>query len=320
MMKRILPFIIFTCAFLQGAAQKITFMPQWMAQPQFAGYYVAYDKGFYKEEGVEVEFKHFNRNVSRSQFDELMSSNVQVISMSLLQAAQKREEGAKIVNILQIGQNNPNCCITQKPVSQLSDLNGYKIARWKRGDIQVFSLIEKKFNLDIEWIMCADGTELYLFGAVDGILATTYNEEHKLSATVGHIDPRCIIKASDYGYNYPSDGLYVTEEYYNLNKDVLAKFLKATMRGWLYADSHREEALAITNKWMELTNNNSSKYHKKMMLENILDLMVNRRTDSIDFAPMDSLLFNSMVSECLSNGYFKHRITYDEFIKRDILQ
>ena len=73
MRKLILPLLLLWTASFAGAQERLVFTPQWTAQAQFAGYYVAQEKGFYKDAGIEVEIVHptatlsaMNRSLSTS--------------------------------------------------------------------------------------------------------------------------------------------------------------------------------------------------------------------------------------------------------------
>ncbi|MEI6050175.1 MAG: ABC transporter substrate-binding protein, partial [Bacteroidota bacterium] len=58
--------ILFFSLFSQAQLPKIVFAPQWLPQAQFAGYYIAQDKGFYKEAGLDVEIIHPSASVKAS--------------------------------------------------------------------------------------------------------------------------------------------------------------------------------------------------------------------------------------------------------------
>ena len=84
-MKRILSFILTFCALLAcssvAEAQKFTFTPQWTAQAQFAGYYVAQDLGFYKEAGLDVEIVH--PSATQSALNSLLRKECDAITTTL---------------------------------------------------------------------------------------------------------------------------------------------------------------------------------------------------------------------------------------------
>ena len=83
---------------------QIVFTPQWTPQAQFAGYYVAYDKGFYDEAGVKVNIQH--PSVSYSAFNLLWEGSSDIITLQLVQAMIEIDRGMPLVNILQTSQQN----------------------------------------------------------------------------------------------------------------------------------------------------------------------------------------------------------------------
>ena len=89
---------------VQAQDQTLVFTPQWMAQAQFAGYYVAEEKGFYKEAGVDVRIEH--PSATQSAMSQLSKKNCQAITLQLCQAMEMVDGGLPLVNILQTSMNN----------------------------------------------------------------------------------------------------------------------------------------------------------------------------------------------------------------------
>ena len=82
-------------AVLPAAAQGFVFTPQWTAQAQFAGYYVAQEKGFYKEAGVDVKIVH--PTSTQSAIDLIRSNKSQVTTLQLCQAMEIIDNGIPLV-------------------------------------------------------------------------------------------------------------------------------------------------------------------------------------------------------------------------------
>ena len=97
----IIGFLILPCIV---QAQRIVFTPQWTPQSQFAGYYVAQEKGFYKDAGVEVEIQH--PSVSYSALNRLMEGSSDMITSQLTQAMIAIDRGIPMVHALQTSQQN----------------------------------------------------------------------------------------------------------------------------------------------------------------------------------------------------------------------
>ena len=152
-MKRLVAISCALLLFCIGAsAQKIVFTPQWTPQAQFAGAYVAMDKGFYADEGLEVEMRHIGRTSTVGALDMLLDGQTDVITMQLLQAIVARSDGRPVVNVMQSTQKSGLCCVTRKPVSGPKDLDGMKIGRWKSGFAELSNIIVDNLGLDVEWI------------------------------------------------------------------------------------------------------------------------------------------------------------------------
>ena len=97
---------ICSCGVQTATAQDgtIVFTPQWTAQAQFAGYYVAMEKGFYSEAGLKVKIEH--PSATRPAMDRLNANECQATTLQLCQALEYIEGGTPLVNILQTSMNN----------------------------------------------------------------------------------------------------------------------------------------------------------------------------------------------------------------------
>ena len=318
-MKR--PFILFSLLALFvlnsycAKAQKVTFMPQWTPQSQFAGYYMALKNGYYTSEGLDVTIKHIGVNSAVPVIDMLQKGNVQIITLQLPQSIIFRDQGFKIVNVLQTSQNSALYCVTQKPVKGLQSLDGMKVGRWKTGYSEIAEIAARDHHLNIEWIPFISGINLYIYGAVDAILCYSYSEYLRLLFALGEIPNNQILKFSALGYNYPEDAVYVTEDYYYSNRETVEKFVKATKRGWNYVRDHREEALDLVMLYVKENKITTNRVLQKFMLDEVLKLQINPDSNKADFSPVDKKDFDIVVNKFLYSGIIKKRMSYKEIIK-----
>ncbi len=302
--------------FLPARAQEVIyFMPQWTPQTQFAGYYVALEKGFYAEEGLEVVIDHFGGSSTESVIDKLVHRQEDIITTQLVTALLAREKGIKLVNVLQTSQVNGLMCVAQFPIESPQDLDGSKIGRWKVGFGEVCDMFCYKNGLEVQWIPYIHGINLFVSGAVDALLCYSYSEYLQLVLATGGISPKNVIRFRDYGFDYPEDGLYVTEQYYLKNKDRVDKFVRASRRGWEYAAQHREEALEISMRIISSYNVATNLPFQRMMLDEMLNLQVNPATGVVDFAPVRRDVFASLVAMMREMGYLKTDVKYEEMIR-----
>ena len=294
-------------------AQPIILTPKWTAQAQFAGYYVAEKMGFYKEEGLDVQVKH--PSLSESSFSFLEKGKSQAVVMNLSYALTEWIGGAKVVNILQTSQVNSLMLIGQSPFKGISSLQNQKIAVWNHLSQKLLDQIAKHYNLKVEWIRFDSGVNLFLSKAANICLVGSYNEFPQLAEAGMKIDSSQILHFADYGYNLPEDGLYVSEEFYRENPERARKLARASMRGWAYANEHREETLNIVMEQVRKNNIGTNLYHQRKMLEEVLRLQVDRannkrtyRLSKEGFERAATILFPP---EILKNPNFR----YDSFVK-----
>ena len=254
---------------LIGNAQRIVFTPQWTPQSQFAGYYVAQEKGFYKEAGVEVDFQH--PSASYSAANRLFEGSSDMITQQLVQAMIAIDRGMPMVHILQTSQLNSLVLVSKSDsIRTIDDLKGKKVGVWKSGFGDLAYIMDSEKDLDIQWIPYLESVNLFLSGAIDATLAMSYNEFLKIRVA-GHED-KPVIRFSETEYDYPEDGLYVSTDFYQRYPDKVKAFAEASRKGWEWAHEHPEETLDIVMKWAEREKVHTNRIHQQWMLEQILEI------------------------------------------------
>ena len=163
-----------------GGQTKFVFSPQWMAQAQFAGYYVAKDMGFYDEEGLDVEISH--PFPTQTLEDRVRSGAGQAYSMFLSEALELVDKGVPLVNILQTSMNSSMMIVSRYGADPLG-LRNAKVITWRAGLGQIPMCMESREHLDYKWITASSSLNLFVAGAVDATLATSYNEYYQLLQT-----------------------------------------------------------------------------------------------------------------------------------------
>ena len=92
-------------------AEKMVLMTSWTAQAQFAGYYIAYEKGYYKEVGLDVEIAH--PSLTTTPLICLQREQPDAIMLSLMSAMDFISQGIPLVNIFQDSMNSSNLLISR---------------------------------------------------------------------------------------------------------------------------------------------------------------------------------------------------------------
>jgi NitT/TauT family transport system substrate-binding protein len=298
--------------------KKASFIPQWSPQAQFAGYYVAYEKGIYKKHGIDLEIIQGGPN--RSSFEALKNGEATFATMWLADAIQKRTRGVKIVNIAQIVQRSALMLVAKKTsgINKPADMNGKKVGLWG-GDFQIQPrAFLKKYNLNVKIVPQAYSVNLFLRDGVQVASAMWYNEYHTI-INAG-LDPEEITAFFFYehGLNFPEDGIYTTERIFNNDPDFSKAFATASVEGWLYAFKHPDEALGIVLKYMSDAKVPANKVHQKWMLERMKDLILPRNDKDPLIGVLKEEEYARVARELQSGGYIKGIPAFASFYKQSV--
>ncbi len=299
------PFL--TCQEDRGL-KKVSFIPLWFPQAQFGGYYVAYKKGFYKNNGIDIEI--LTGGSERSATDMLGEKKVDFAVVWLSDAIQRRAEGMRLVNIAQIIQRSALMFVAKKAsgIQTPRDMNGKKVSLW-RGDFQLQPrAFFSKYDLDVKIIpqpLSTDYINLFLMDAVDVTSAMWYNEYHLFLNSGINSDELNTFFFYDYGLNLPEDGLYALEDSFKEDPELCLNFVKASLEGWKYAFEHQDEALDIILEYMTKAHVPANRVHQKWMLSRMKDIIIPENKSNVlgilsheDYKRGAQMLFDSgMITE-----------------------
>lgn len=263
----------------EKALKKAVFIPQWMPQSQFAGYFVAREKGIYREHGLEVEILRGGPDFPPSEL--LEEKRADFGTMFLADGIQKRSQGLPLVHIGQIIQRSSLMLVAKKSSGIYSpeDINGKKVGLWG-SEFQVQpKAFFKKHNLQVTVIPQSTTLNLFLRNGVDVASATWYNEYHIIINSGINPDELTTFFLSDYSVNVPEDGIYCLEETFNNDPASCCAFVKASIEGWKYAFDNPEKALDIVMKYVVDGNIDTNRVHQKWMLERMKDIITPTRNN-----------------------------------------
>jgi NitT/TauT family transport system substrate-binding protein len=274
----ILAFLMFATGSMTVAADQnsisVSLLPQWIPQAQFAGYMVAVEKGFYRQAGVDLTLMKGGPQVQV--FDSLQNRECTFATAWLSTGIQQRSSGARVVNIAQIIQRSALMLIARKSsgIKVPADLQGKKIGLWG-GDFRIQPLaFFARNNLKVETIPLYGTSNLFLQGGVDVMSAMWYNEYHQILLSGLNENELSTFFFSDFGLNFPEDGIYCLEETYRANPELCSRVVNASLKGWLYAFDHEQEALDIIMRYADEAHTGTNKAHQRWMLERMRDLII----------------------------------------------
>ena len=311
MRKTITYLLLLVCTAI-GAQDKLIFTPQWSAQAQFAGYYVAQEKGFYKQAGINVEIVH--PSVTQSAMRRIRNNESHATTLQLVQAMDIIDNGIPLVNILQTSMNNALVIASRRNKNPLTQ-KGAKVGIWNAGFGQIAICMSIKEGLDYQWIPYASNINLFVSGAIDATLAMSYNEYYQL-VHAGFIPTKDnVYRFCEHGYNVQEDGVYMARDYYMKHKEQAHRFAAASRKGWEWAAAHPEETLDIVMRYVQKDHIATNRILQQLMLTDILRLQVDRESKKREF-----LLRPDMVKQAsrlmMEHMMLGREITYQEIIAK----
>ncbi len=296
---------------VKAQGDTIVFTPQWTAQAQFAGYYVAEAKGFYREAGVKVRLEH--PSATQPAMARLRKDVCQATTLQLCQALEIIDDGIPLVNILQTSMNNAMVIVSKKNQDPLTQ-KGARVGIWSVGFGQLAMCMSIKDHLNYQWIRFAQGINLFVSGALDAILAMSYNEYYQLVQAGVEMTDKNVYRFCDHGYNVQEDGVYMKRDYYLKHKDAAHRFAQASKKGWEWAAAHPAETLDIVMEYVNKSHIATNRLMQHLMLKEILRLQLDRDSKKREFR-----LRRDMVEQASSlmheNMMLSRKIKYQELCK-----
>ena len=236
------------------AADDVTLQLKWVTQAQFAGYYVALDKGFYADEDLDVTIKPGGPDIAPTQVLAGGGADVTVEWMPAALAA--REKGLPMVNIAQPFKSSGMMLTCRKDagVTSTDDFAGKTLGVWFFGNEFPFLSWMSKLGISTEGgdagvtvLKQGFNVDPILQGQAACVSTMTYNEYWQVIDAGLSPDELQVFKYEDQGVATLEDGLYVLEE--NLAdpafEDKMVRFVRASMKGWKYAEANADEAAEI---------------------------------------------------------------------------
>lgn len=220
---------------------------KWLHQFQFAGFYMAKEKGFYRQQGLEVDI--LERNKQSSPLEDVLSGKVQFgISDSTI--IKSYLQGKPVVILAAIYQHSPLVLMTLKKNKIVSplELKGKRVMHQRDVDDSIISAMFAEFNLskkDYTFVPHTFDDNALIKGQADAVSVYLGNQVYlmeKKGVDVTLIDPR------NYGIDFYGDLIFTSRSYFKANKNIALKFREASIEGWKYAMEHPDEAIDLILK------------------------------------------------------------------------
>ncbi|SHI82637.1 ABC transporter substrate-binding protein [Wenxinia saemankumensis] len=263
---------------LAGAQEmdEVTLQLKWVTQAQFAGYYVALEEGFYEEEGLDVTILPGGPDIAPTQV--IAGGGADVIVEWMPAALAARENGLPLVNIAQpfAASGMQLTCWGDVGIESPEDLDNRTLGVWFFGNEYPFLSWMSTLGIatdgasegSVEVLKQGFNVDPLLQRQADCISTMTYNEYWQVIDAGVTPEELVNFRYDEQGVATLEDGLYVMEEDLEDPEfvDEMARFVRASMRGWKWAEENPEEAAMIVLDYDE-TGAQTEEHQIRMMNE-----------------------------------------------------
>jgi signal transduction histidine kinase/FixJ family two-component response regulator len=255
----------------QSSRRQVVLQLAWLHQFQFAGYYAALDKGFYREAGFDVTLLPGKPGLST--VDEVLSGRAEY-GTSRSEILLHRLHGKPVVALASIFQHSSNILLAKSGINSPQDMIGLRVMLLNNNDdnAEYFAMLRNEgVSLDqIKRISSTFNVNDLIEEKTDVFNAYITNEPYFLQEKG---IPMSIINPITYGIDFYGDGLFTSEQELRDNPDDVKAFREASLRGWEYAMAHTEEIIDLILKTYQVE---KSREHLQFEAEAIRKLMLPR--------------------------------------------
>jgi NitT/TauT family transport system substrate-binding protein len=228
---------------------KVSLRLPWIINAQAAGPFVALEKGFFADEGLEVEIQAGGPDANSITLVAAGSNTFGLHDMPSLVLA--GAEGMPLISVAAFWQKHPGCifALQESGITSLKDFEGRKIGFKEGGPWTLTKAMLNANNVDlnkIEQISVGFGIAPVLDGQVDLLTAFCTNEPLAVKREGKEV---VTFVPFDYGIETSTEVLFTTQQYYDNNPEVACKMVNAIRKGWEYALANKNEAIDIVIKY-----------------------------------------------------------------------
>jgi NitT/TauT family transport system substrate-binding protein len=308
----------------EPAADPVTVKLQlkWVPQAQFAGYFLAQDKGYYAEEGLKVEILPGGPDIVPEQQVAGGSADIGVDWVASLLTSQEQE--MPLVQIAQIFQKSGLVLVSKKAagIAGPAGLKGKKVGNWMGGnEFEILALFDKyklDSNKDLNFTKQGFTMDQFLGGGIDAASAMTYNEYQVIMESGVKAEDLNVIDMNDEGVAMLEDNLFANKNWLEANKETAAKFVRASLKGWKDAMADPEAAVDSVMKLAE--EGSTTREHQLTMMTEVAKLIQPEGFDASKLGYTDAAAFQQTADIALKFGVIKTASKVDEAYTNEIVE
>lgn len=303
-------FCILFISFLQAQdLEKISLQLQWKHQFQFAGYYIAKEKGYFKDLGLDVNIKEYEYGMNTT--NEVIN-NQSEYAIGRASLIVDKSKGKDIVLLSSVFQSSPLVVLTTKinEIKEIKDFKDKKIMladdRLRNTALRAMILSQGLSYTDIKKQKHSFKLDDLISKKADLMTAYISNEPFRLKEKgikYKYFAPK------DYGYDFYSDLLFTSKKEIINNPKRVKKFIEASTKGWSYAFSNLDETVdLIYEKY------NTQNKSREALIHEALELRKLAKLDLIPLGYINKSKIQKIYDVYHILGMIKENLNIDEVI------
>ncbi|MDD3230783.1 MAG: ABC transporter substrate-binding protein [Oscillospiraceae bacterium] len=294
---------------------KIVLQDKWLPQAQFMGYYVADKKGYYKDEGIDIDIVPGSSDFTAE--DQVINGTANFSHSWYSSLLTYQESGNDLINISQLYQKSALLLVSKKSanITTGKDLKGKKVGNWFGGnEYEIYALLGKygyNKDKDVSLVQQDFTMDAFKSGEIDAASAMTYNE---LGLVLDDDDSKAknynLIDMNTEGVAMMEDCLAVSKSWAESHKDLVIRFLRASLKGWQYACAHPDEAAQIV--WN--VGKSVSLKHQQFMAKKVAETVCPSGMNPKDIGKLDTKKLQQTIDLGVKYGLIKKKIDLSKSI------
>jgi NitT/TauT family transport system substrate-binding protein len=272
---------------------KVKLQIKWVPQAQFAGYFVALDKGYYADENLDVTILPGGPDIVPEQQITNGQADFGVDWVASFLAF--RDKGLPIVDIAQVFQSSGLMLISRKSakINSAADLKGRSVGVWYGGnEFEFLALMDKLHydpDKDLNVIKQGFTMDPFLAGQMDVASAMTYNEFQVVLESGVNLEDLNVIRYNDEGVGMLEDNLFTTQDTVANKPDLVQRFVRASLKGWQAAIDDQAGAVTTVMKYVEP--GSTTPEHQTRMMSEVAKLVLPPGVTTDQIGVMDANRF-----------------------------
>jgi NitT/TauT family transport system substrate-binding protein len=265
-----------TTALAQSAPDKVRLQIKWVPQAQFAGYFVALDKGYYADENLDVTIIPGGPDIVSEQ--QVANGQAEFGVDWVASFLAFRDKGLALVDVAQVYQSSGLMLVSKKSANIPSpeSLKGKNVGVWYGGnEFEFLALMDKLgYDPDKDLNVIKQGFTMdpFLAGQMDAASAMTYNEFQVVLEAGVNPDDLNVMRYNDEGVGMLEDNLFTTEDMVRNNPDLVQRFVRASMKGWQASIADQQDAVNTVMRYVEPGSTTAD--HQTRMMNEVAKLVL----------------------------------------------